>query len=190
MKGTRRPLEHDASQSGRQIIGLVAGSRLETSIETVARIAPIQYKAKYGWKYIGAEAPEANKARPIEIKSPKTAVPPPSPIRNRPIDPCPRNNRSPPVIAESPPSPTSKLTIAIASCNTDRPAMPMLEPTWLSRYPRLVNRIEPEEIPLAIKIRPATTAMTPALLRDRGTDIFNLACAFLTVTCNSSEMRH
>ena len=104
---------------GNQIIGLVAGSRLETSIEIVARIAPIQYKTKYGWKYIGTAAPDINKARPIEIKSPKIAVPPPSPIRNLPDDPCPRKSRTPPAIAERPPSPTIKVTIAITSCNKD-----------------------------------------------------------------------
>ena len=31
------------------IIGLVLGSRLETKIEIVAIIAPIQYKVKYDW---------------------------------------------------------------------------------------------------------------------------------------------
>jgi hypothetical protein len=31
------------------IIGLVAGARLESRYEAVARIAPIQYKVKYGW---------------------------------------------------------------------------------------------------------------------------------------------
>src|ERR1700686_2196121 len=98
---------------GHQIIGLVAGSRLETSIETVARIAPIQYKAKDGWKYIGAEAPETNKVRPIEIRSPKIAVPPPSPIRNLPVDPCPRNSRTPPAMAKIPPSPARRATVAI-----------------------------------------------------------------------------
>jgi hypothetical protein len=65
--------------------------------------------------------------------------------------------------------------------------MPTLDPTWLSRKPKPVSSIEPEETPLAIRMRPAIIASAPALLSDGGTDPFILAPAFLTVDCTTTQ---